>query len=436
MGLRVPLGLGVSRTDAAVGAVVILLTVTPAFVPHVQPWWVVTLAVLTSVPVLWRNRAMFAVGAVVGGAMMTLALTYKVLPDPPLLLLPYGVLVCVFTFAARTMPLVPRAVATAALVIGVVVSLVVPHENLETSRYLVTAVVAAYALGLGRRARRSAEAAERSAEAAERAARLAERERERRLVEERAAAVERERTRIARDMHDILTHSVGLMVVQAEAGPLVVRDRPAQAEAAFEAIAETGRDAIAQLRLILGSLRGNPEGKPPVPPARAASGPAMAQQPAPTTRRTSSATSSRTAPATTRHATPARTQRAAVMPGLDGIPSLITNARRAGLDAELETLGEPSKVPSDVGVAAYRIVQEALTNTIRHSGAQSVRVRLSWSPTVLELTVTDDGPGADEEPREGHGIIGMRERVAACGGTLDVRRGRPGFVVTARLPIG
>ncbi|GAA4630827.1 histidine kinase [Actinoallomurus vinaceus] len=367
-----------SRADVAIAVVVTVMTVTPTIVPSRQPWWFVVLAVLMSVPVLWRRRAILSAGAVVGSATTVLAIAAKSLPHSPALLLPYGVLVCTFTFAAADVSPVRRAGGIAGLAVGVAVSLIVPHEDLETYRYLVTAIVAAYALGIGARARRSAQNAER--------------EREARIREERAAAVERERTRIARDMHDIVTHSVGLMVIQAETGPLVVRDRPEKAEAVFEAIAEAGRDAVGQLRLILGALRGSeaPDGRAP------ARGP---------------------------------------QPGLDALPGLLDNARRAGLDASTDVQGAPRRLPSDVDIAAYRIVQEALTNTIRHAGARTVRVRLRWSGETLEIEVADDGRGA-RELREGHGMIGMRERVTACGGRLAVRQGNPGFTLTATLPIG
>ncbi|MEV5707602.1 histidine kinase [Actinoallomurus sp. NPDC052274] len=361
----------VSRLDVAVTAVVTVGTVTTAFVPYRQPWWFLVLTLSASVPVVWRRRAVLTVGGVVGGSTTVLAIIAPSLPHPPLLLLPYGVLVSVYTFAAGALSPPRRAVGIGALAFGVFVSLAVPGEDLETYRYLVTAVVAAYAVGIGARARR--------------AARAADRERERRIREERAAAVERERTRIARDMHDIVTHSVGVMVVQAEAGSLVVRDDPDKAEAVFEAISEAGREAVGQLRLILGALR---SGRPYDGP----------------------------------------------VPGVEAIPGLVGNARRAGLDAALDVRGEPRPVAADVDAAAYRVVQEALTNTIRHAGARTVAVRLCWSPDTLEIEVTDDGRGFPDL-REGHGLIGMRERVAGCGGRLAVRSGGRGCTMTATLPI-
>jgi signal transduction histidine kinase len=165
---------------------------------------------------------------------------------------------------------------------------------------------------------------------------------------------------------------------------------PEKAEAVFESIAAAGRDAVGQLRLILGALRGSDSGP----------GPALGPQ-----------------------------------PGLDALPGLLDNARQAGLDASADVHGEPRHLSSGVDIAAYRVIQESLTNTIRHAGARTVHVRLHWSGRTLEIEVADDGQGA-REVQEGHGMIGMRERVTACGGRLAVRPGNPGFTVTAILPIG
>jgi signal transduction histidine kinase len=286
----------------------------------------------------------------------------------PVLFLPAGALVCTYTFAAMAAP-AWRAPGVVLLVVGVIVSLVLPHESLETFRTVITEFVAAYALGVGTRARR--------------AQRAAERERSRRLEEGLAAAVERERTRIARDMHDIVTHSVGLMVVQAEAGPLVVRSDPAKAEATFEAISETGREAVGQLRLMLGALRGT-VGRGP-------------------------------------------------QPGIETVPGLIERTCRAGLAATLTEYGTRRQVSPDVGIAAYRIIQESLTNTFRHAAAHTVNVRLGWTATALTIEVSDDGHGAAGLTM-GHGLVGIRERAEACGGAvvIDPR----GFTVTATLPTG
>lgn len=351
--------------DVAITVAVSAATVGPALVPSSQPWWVVALAVLASVPVLWRRRAPLVVTCVVG-----LAMTALVMWEKPML--PYGPLVGTYTIAALSPPLL-RLAAVPVIGAGVSVSLALPQEGLDSYRVVGTAFVAAYALGTSARARRA-----RAAELAERALRL---------ERERAIAAAHERARIARDMHDILTHSVGLIVVQAEAGPLMLRSDPVRAQAAFDTIADTGRGAIAQLRTLLGTMRSGQAG----------------------------------------HREP--------QPGLAALPELLERTGRSGLRVTLTSDGVPRPIPVEVDVAAYRIVQEALTNVLRHADARSARVRLRWASGVLAVEVADDGKGADGAA-EGHGLIGMRERAAACGGTLRAGRGEKGFVVAASLPVG
>jgi signal transduction histidine kinase len=253
---------------------------------------------------------------------------------------------------------------------GLVFSLFYPRPDVEVLRYLAVAYVFAYALGTGTRARRTQALA---------------------LAGRGEAAVLRERTRIARDLHDILTHAVGVMVVQAEAGPLLVRRDPDRADAAFAAIAATGRDAVEQLRRAVGSLR------------EPADGPLD-------------------------------------QPGLTQLPALVDRVRATGLDARLAVTGAPVTPPADVGVAAYRIVQEALTNVVRHAQARSVKVGLEYAARTLTVSVIDDGRGAAGPGRTapGFGIVGMRERAQACGGTLHTGAGSDGrgFRVSATLPVG
>lgn len=360
-----------SRVEAGTTVVVVLATVLPTLLAP-QSWWFVGLTVMGSAPLYWRRAALLPVGFVVGAATTALALTYHSQPGAPILFLPYGALVWTYTFAAvRTSPR-GRVVGLAGLLAGVPVSLVLPHENLETFRYITMAFIAAFALGASARARREQRAAED--------------ERTLRLAEERTAAIARERTRIARDMHDIVTHSVGLIIVQAEAGPLVLRSDPTKAEAVFDAIGEAGRDAILQLRVILKALRGQTVREP--------------------------------------------------QPGIEAVHDLIARARQAGLDATFEEHGSPHELPVEVGIATYRIVQEALTNILRHAAAGTARVRVGWTPTTLTVEVTDDGKGCERVGgfQEGHGIVGMRERAESCGGTLSVDP--TVFTVTASLPIG
>lgn len=237
--------------------------------------------------------------------------------------------------------------------------------------------VTAYAIG-----RATAGARAHAAVLEERAARL---ERERVLAAERAA--ERERARIARDMHDILAHAVSLMVVQAEAGPVVVRADPERAVATFDAIAGAGREAMDQLRRMLVVLKEDPGSRSP-------------------------------------------------QPTVDDLPELVRQAAGAGLAVGYEVVGEPRALAADRGMAVYRIVQEALTNVVKHAGALRADVRLSWQERELAIEIVDDGRGTGAGlPSGGNGLVGIRERAAACGGTATAGPGPAGFAVRARLPL-
>ncbi|WP_280883408.1 sensor histidine kinase [Streptomyces pseudovenezuelae] len=348
--------------DRLVALAVALLTVVPVLLVSGR-WWVVLLALLASVPVLWRRRAPVVVTLVVGAAMSVMVLWQKPL------LLPWGPLVGVYTVAALSRPLV-RLVSLPVTVAAVYVSLTLPRESSDAYPLMGTAFFAAFALGTAEQARRL-----QAAEHAERA---------RRLEQERAAAVLRERARIARDMHDIVTHSVGLMVVQAEAGPFARREEAGECGDAqrevFDRIADTGRATLTQLRGLLGVLRDGPAG--------------------------------------------------ALQPGLGALADLV---RAFELPVELAVEGVPRSLPPEVGVAAYRIVQEALTNVRKHAAASAVSVQVRWGGG-LEIEIADNGRGGSPRPG-GQGIIGMQERVARCGGTVRTGPGVQGFTVLARFPV-
>jgi signal transduction histidine kinase len=222
----------------------------------------------------------------------------------------------------------------------------------------------------------------------ERAERL---EHERELVADNAVA--QERIRIARELHDVLAHNVSLMVVQAGAmGERMGSSH--ELRATCDALADTGRTTLSELRRLLGLLRPD-------------EGAGLAPQ-----------------------------------PGAGALDTLVTRTRAAGLDARLDVRGAPRALPAGVSLSAYRIVQEALTNVIRHASATTVRVSVTYSAHELELLVVDDGVCRDEVAvgptaalGPGHGILGMRERATLCGGTLDAgAQPGGGFAVRARLP--
>lgn len=227
----------------------------------------------------------------------------------------------------------------------------------------------------------------------ERAARL-HRERE----AQSRAAVAAERARIARELHDVVAHNVSVMVVQADGAAYVLDASPAQAKQALETISSTGRQALAEMRRLLGLLRSaDDHGGEYVP-----------------------------------------------QPGVDQLSDLIEQVRGAGLPVRFEMTGEPRPLPSGVELTAYRIVQEALTNTRKHGGPEvSASVSIGFGDSELALLIDDDGRGAQHELYEeggedglGQGLIGMRERVGMVSGTLDAGpRPGGGFRVSAVLPV-
>jgi signal transduction histidine kinase len=208
--------------------------------------------------------------------------------------------------------------------------------------------------------------------------------------EDRArAAVLDERVRIARELHDLVAHSVSTMVVQAGAARRSVRAQPDDARAAALTIETTGREALGELRGLLGVLRRGDE--------------ELALAPQPT---------------------------------LERVDALVDGARAAGLDVGLRVEGAPAPLPRGQELAAYRIVQESLTNALQHAGGARTDVVVRYGRTALEIEVADDGaePGGGSGA-SGHGLVGMRERVALYGGSFDAGPGDDGgWVVRARLP--
>ncbi|GAA0324024.1 sensor histidine kinase [Streptomyces polychromogenes] len=228
-------------------------------------------------------------------------------------------------------------------------------------------------------------------------------ERNQRLEKEREAqakvAVAAERARIARELHDVVAHNVSVMVVQADGAAYVMDVAPEQAKEALQTISGTGRQALAEMRRLLGVLRtGEPQESEDYVP----------------------------------------------QPDVEQIEVLIEQVRAAGLTVDFEVEGAPRKLPSGVELTAYRIVQEALTNTRKHGGPDArASVRLVYFDDGLGLLVEDDGRGAAHELYEdggadgaGHGLIGMRERIGMVGGTLDAGpRPGGGFRISALLPL-
>jgi signal transduction histidine kinase len=198
-----------------------------------------------------------------------------------------------------------------------------------------------------------------------------------------------ERARIARELHDVIAHTVTVMVVQAQAGPDLVGD-PTRARSAFGAIETSGREALTELRRLLGVLR-SADGAPAVGP----------------------------------------------QPGVGAVEGLVQELRDAGRQVDLRVEGVPVELPAGVDLSAFRIVQEALTNAVKHAGDAEAEVIVRYAPDALEVEVLDNGSGTTASAAgPGHGLIGMRERVALYGGELQVgARNGHGYAVRARLPL-
>jgi signal transduction histidine kinase len=217
--------------------------------------------------------------------------------------------------------------------------------------------------------------------------RAARAERERELLASQAVA--EERVRIARELHDVVAHNVSLMVVQAQAVGAVSDDE--RERGALDQIAALGRQGLAEMHRMLGVLR----------PGEGTVEADLAPQ-----------------------------------PGVGDLHELVDHARGAGLEVTLAVEGEPRPLPAGVDLSAYRIVQEALTNVVRHSGSRHADVTIRYEPRGLELSVVDDGRGPSSNGDGGHGLVGMRERVALFGGELAAGPGPEGrgYAVHAVLP--
>jgi signal transduction histidine kinase len=204
--------------------------------------------------------------------------------------------------------------------------------------------------------------------------------------EEVARAAADERRRIAREMHDVVAHSVSVMVVQAGGARRILDRDPARAIDAAAHIEEVGRAAMAEMRRLLGVLHHSDERAP--------------------------------------------------QPGMARLGALVERTRAAGLPVSLSVEGEPRSLPAGKDLAAYRVVQEALTNAIKHAGAAPTEVTVRWEPSHLELEIVDNGAPAVNGGSGGHGLVGMEERVRLYDGELRAgRREGGGFEVVARLPL-
>ncbi|WP_344656616.1 sensor histidine kinase [Catenulispora subtropica] len=357
------------RADVLLTLIILGLNTGGYLLPGVIPFgpWRLALEASAILPLLWRETYPVLSALVVGG--MTLLVTSIVHPAQPF---PYSVLVTQYTIGsvlrART-----RVVMVGLFTAGNILAEILHKQTGNPEDFFVTFTLSLTSISLGLLTQSERDSAE--------------------VLADRAAAAER--ARIARDMHDVVGHAVALMVVQAEAGPLFVRSDPERAETAFDAISAAGRDAMTQLRALLGVLqRDDADRRDPVPT-------------------------------------------------LAGLDDLVRRVRAAGLPVALEATGTPSALSPGAEAAAYRVVQEALTNTLKHARASRADVLLAWSPEALEITVADDGRGPahggagnSHGGHGGHGLNGLRERLAPVGGRLSWSSppDAGGFALTAYIP--
>jgi signal transduction histidine kinase len=367
------LGLGVAL------ATVNVVSLLP-YRAQLHPSWLALLLVAAQgLPLAWRRSMPVRVALVIGGARVAYdQIGFGFAPFP------LGPAIAVYTVMDRrsagwrwiTMLIVAAAIGISQAAPG--------HHQPYDTIFQVMIFATAMAAGLLSRAMRA------SVRAAQSRADRAEAE----LDRQSSQAAERERIRIARELHDVVAHHVSLIAVQAEAAASLLPGRPDQARRSVEVIGDTARQALTELRRLLGVLR-RPSARPETTPSAS----------------------------------------------LGDLGEVLDQVRGAGLPVDFEVTGTPVPLAPGVDLTAYRIVQEALTNTIRHANAARAAVRLCYEPGYITVSVTDSG--RTSRPPEtvplltgaGLGLAGIAERVASCGGHLTVGPTKAdGFAVTARLP--
>jgi signal transduction histidine kinase len=377
------LGLGV--TLAAVNVVSLLPYRSQ---PHPM-WLALTLVAAQALPLIWRRSWPVPVMIVIGAVRIAYdQIGFGFAPFP------LGPAIAFYTVIDRSR-CIWRWLTVGAVAAGIAISLSAPgHSEPYDGIFQGLIFLTAWAAGVLSRAKRA------NLQAAQSRADRAEAELDRQTS--RAAAAER--NRIARELHDVVAHHVSLMAVQAEAATSLLPGRPAQALSSVEIIGNTARQALTELRRLLGVLRG-PSEQPETAPSAS----------------------------------------------LREIGDVLEQVRGSGLPVDFEVVGTPGPLAPGVDLTAYRIVQEALTNTIRHSRATRAAVTLSYEPGYVTVRITDSGirrdgqaPGTNGTTGgrpgstlkgAGLGLAGIAERVASCGGSLTVGpTGADGFAVTARLP--
>jgi signal transduction histidine kinase len=378
-GRALALDLSLALTGVVLAAVAVW-SVNVIGTPFAGPTWLkVIWPVLIGAPLALRQRAPLLGWAIIWAGISLQALITGNSPEGVELIFVLGV----GSYSVAAYSTLRRALAGLAVTaVGCIIYGQANHDtmsgntgNLWSDAFFVTAILAAWLAGVFVRSRREAVAQAARTAAAERRA-------------EQAAADER--ARMARELHDIVSHNLSVVVLQA-AGAQAAGSTDA---GTLEKIERSGRQALVEMRRLLGVLR---------QPSEQAAGPELAPQ-----------------------------------PGIAELAALVDGVHAAGLPVTLVIDGDPGGLPAAVDISAYRIVQEALTNVLKHAGHASAQVRVRCGAGEVLIEVTDDGaaPQADGQAGGGHGLAGMRERVALFGGELTAGpRAGGGFAVRARLPL-
>ncbi|WP_159961799.1 sensor histidine kinase [Blastococcus haudaquaticus] len=362
--------------DPAIAAAVAVVALVDLTAMHpTPPAWQYAAALVMACALAWRRRAPVLVLVAVLGGILVHDVHGALLNNfyTPLTLYP------AFYAVGAHQPLRHGAVAAAGGLALLLVSTTIEGAPLGDYLFVGLVCLACWGAGAGIRTRiaTAVEAQSRARLAEERQARTA------------AVAVAEERARIARELHDVVAHSVSVMVMQAGALRRMLPPDQTRAVGVAETVERTGREALVELRRMLGLLRDDAERVPLAP-----------------------------------------------QPGLARIPELVESTEAAGVAVTLTMDEPPAGVSPGVDLCAFRIVQESLTNVIKHAGPASVRVSVGFPPGSVTLEVVDDGRGGTPAAEGGHGLVGMRERVAVFGGRLSVGpEATGGFAVRATLPL-
>jgi signal transduction histidine kinase len=367
----------VRKLDALLAAVLTVAMVLEVALEHLHPEALsAALMVVGGVSLAWRRLYPIAVGALVvvtAVAQAALGMSMHSAVSPVIAILVVSWSIGAYEGRRRAALGVALVVCGMWLAIGVDVLRGTDHYQSTDVPWIGMLIALPGVLGLLFGARtRSLRVAEARAE---------------RLEVDRREAIAEERTRIARELHDVLAHSVSVMTVQAGAAEEMLRVDPASALEPVRAVQETGRQALVEMKRLVGMLRDDDDETGLAP-----------------------------------------------QPGFADVERLVDQIREAGLEVELRVEGAPRPLPIGVDLSTYRVVQEALTNSLKHGGRRA-KVTLRFEPDKLAIAVDDEGAGTTDLGG-GHGLVGMRERVGIFGGTFDAGpRDDGGFAVRALLPL-